>query len=379
MIGGFWFLLSLIAYIQHRQKKRWWAFLVSLMCFYLAVFSSQATIGLVAICLLYDMIYPPSGWSLGRAVASSCLRLTAFLPAIGLAVAIALHRGNLVKRYFLSFISPVKNVITILSHPWYSFGPQGVTDLYRQSPSALALVRNLLEAPNSGAIVALLLCAAGTGALFVWRGLRGTPLERFGCLSFLLAFIPFYLYSTVDKRLFYIPMMGFSLLIACWVLQLWRWTGPAVSPLPRGRTAVRFTVILLLVGWVIYQVSFVRQMGREYRTAGEIFSQVIQTLDQLAPFGRDGHLFLKGLPTAHGHTYIFTPYPDDLQEFLRIRWRNPTLRVHWLDQAAAFPRPFQGARFLIYWNQQLVEVDPSRECSGPSDEPGGNCPEPGSG
>ncbi|MDA2932388.1 hypothetical protein MYX19_04455, partial [Nitrospinae bacterium AH-259-F20] len=162
VIGGFWFLLSLIAYIQHRQKKRWWAFLVSLMCFYLAVFSSQATIGLVAICLLYDMIYPPSGWSLGRAVASSCLRLTAFLPAIGLAVAIALHRGNLVKRYFLSFISPVKNVITILSHPWYSFGPQGVTDLYRQSPSALALVRNLLEAPNSGAIVALLLCAAGT-------------------------------------------------------------------------------------------------------------------------------------------------------------------------------------------------------------------------
>ncbi|MDA2916819.1 hypothetical protein MYX64_08285 [Nitrospinae bacterium AH_259_B05_G02_I21] len=375
ILGGFWFLLSLIAYIHYRQSERRWAFLVSVVLFYVAVFSNQATIGLVAILLLYDMVYPRPDSSLGRTFVLSCRRLFAFLPAIGLSLALSLE---LAKGKYSIGINLIRNVITILSYPWYYFGfPGGVTILYKQSSSVFAFVMSLLNAPVAGTIIARLLCAAGTVALFVWRVLRGTKLERFGCLFFLLAFIPFSLSGGIVNWYFYIPIIGFSLVISYWFLQFWGWTASSFSSFPRRQMAVRFASILVLTGWVIYQVSYIGQMGRDYRAAGMIYSQVVHDLEQLGPFDGDKPLFVKGLPRIHG--YARTIEKKLLQYAFRVHLKKPTLLVHWVDQTATFPHRFPKARFLIYRNQQLVEVSPSEESSGLSDRPGLSSPELGSG
>jgi hypothetical protein len=358
LLGGLWFLPSLLAYIHHRQTNQYWFFLASLGLFYVAVFSNQSTIGLPVVCFLYDTIYRPSASPLRQSIVPSLLRLSTFVPAVAISLAISLQRGDVAIRYLLGS-NLIKNAVTILSHPWYRFGPQGVIDLFRQSPSSLEFVKNLLEAPNAGTIIALILCAGATGVLFFWRIYRGTPLERFGSLFFLLTFLPFVPYQAVDRRYFYIPMMGLTLVVAHWLLLLWNYQ---TSPSPHGaktKAALRTALIILMAVWMSYQISFTRQVGHDYRSAGYLVSRVIANLENSAPFGQEEHLFIKGLPKMLGFAYVFQPV--FLEPLLRIELRNPTLRVEWIEPDGRFPPHFPEARFFIYKNQKLMEVTPRPE------------------
>lgn len=123
--------------------------------------------------------------------------------------------------------------------------------------------------------------------------------------------------------------------------------------------AARSAVVLLLVGWVAYQVSFIRSDGRDFRTAGTIVSQVVSSLEGLPSFQDTEHLFLKGLPSRHGKEAVF--YDSIFEPFFRANLENPDLEVHRLDRSEPFPRPFPGARFLLYRDQELVEVQPPME------------------
>lgn len=222
LLGGFFFILSLMAYVHFRKRDRLWAFFASVALFYVAVFTNQATVSLVATCLLYDVVYRPHRSSLGKTVAFSCLRLSLYLPAVVLNTAISSYRWTLERRFVLD-MNVVKNLVTVLSHPWYFFGPQGVTGVFRGSDSLVEFAKRLLEEPNMGAIVALVFCAFVTGALLLWRGLKGAPVERFGSAFYLLAFLPFFVKTGVDRRYFYLPLIGLTLFLSFWVLKAFRW------------------------------------------------------------------------------------------------------------------------------------------------------------
>lgn len=352
VFGAFWALLTLITYIHARQRERRRAYLLSVVLFYVAIFSNQAVVGILFVCLFYDLVYPRAEESFGRRFFASCLRLAPCIPAVALSVAVYIYRSQLSRFTYVSNV--VRNLVTLLSHPWYYFGPQGITDVFQRSSSALDLAKGLLEAPNALMIIALLLSAGVTGALFLWKIFRGEPLERLGCFFFLANYLPFISYYGPERRYFYLPMVGFSMVVSYWFLKVFRWSGSAPTQPSRRPTVLRLAGVLVLSLWVAYQVSFIRQAGQDYRTAGVMVSKALDDLDFYAPFAKGSRLYIKGLPRTVRYAIAF--HPHFLQALLRFRLNDPTLTARWFWPEETFPPAPPGTRFFLYSDRRLLEV-----------------------
>lgn len=360
VLGGFWTLLTLIAYVHFRLEERRWAYLLSVAFFFAAVFSNQAAVGIIFVCLFLDLLNPQGGASKGQRLLDSCLRLTPYLAAAGLSAAAYVYRGQLGRFTHLS--NAARNAVTLLSHTWYHFGPQGITELFGRSSSPLAFAKGLAQAPNSLMIAALLATAAGTGALFLWKVFRGEPLERLGCFFFLVSFLPFISYFGLERRYFYIPMMGFSMVVSYWFIKIFGWWDQARPSSTTKRAALRLTGLLVLSVWVAYQVSFIRQAGGDYRRAGLMVSEALGDLDSYGPFAPKSRLYVRGLPRNVRYAIAF--HPHFLQSLLRFRLEEPTLTVRWLWPEDAFPPAAPGTRLFDYRDQKLQEVEGSRRPPG---------------
>jgi hypothetical protein len=151
----------------------------------------------------------------------------------------------------------------------------------------------------SGYAIALtLVVVAGLSAVFVLGG----RFERY-CLLWmagtLLPFVLFVPFGNAD-RYFYLPAVGYSMLLATLAHRLWRFL--------RGRwgRVARVAAMGVLVLYLASAVVLTQQRIAEWRRAGDMVEEVLLQVRELYPeVPRESRMFFVGLPGWYGQAYVF--------------------------------------------------------------------------
>jgi hypothetical protein len=173
-------------------------------------------------------------------------------------------------------------------------------------------------------------------AVVLWR--IGYRLALFGLLWLLLTPLIFVFFSGPSDRYFYLPSIGYSILVATLLTGLLAW---AQRRLPRLHIPARVTASLLLTALLLFQAIDLLAKENNWRIAGQATGGVFHDIRQAVPEPRDYSafyfidlpMFLNGVPT----------FQNAVQEGVQLIYDNQTIAASavtcdYLRQQPELPR-----------------------------------------
>lgn len=251
----FFSLLSFLLYMKFMEKRRWLWLFISLLAFYLALYSKEVAFVLPILFLAYEYIFIPAE---NRFLSKRLLPLL-----IGLVLAAALFAALMLRHKHFDFI----NVGSTLSFAGYR-GDASLFSVIYSSPKAFWNYVQLLLFPfnlSPGHIMDLSSNVADPLVIVSWLAIvcclwlsiyliPRRPLISFALLWFFIHYLPIsnLLPSTylVAERYMYIPSAGFCLLLAAIAKN-----GVKTFALRRGSSFATSSALIVLVIGGFYSIQ----------------------------------------------------------------------------------------------------------------------------
>jgi hypothetical protein len=132
--------------------------------------------------------------------------------------------------------------------------------------------------------------------------LKGSKLIRLGVLWMVVTIAPFVLLVPFgnQERYFYLPAVGYSLVLGACAVELW-------DRLERSGILVgRIVAVLLLVGYLVSSFFIVQRRIDERRAAGTVANEVLVQVKGLYPqVPKDSRMYFVNLPRDYNGAHIF--------------------------------------------------------------------------
>lgn len=285
------FLFSLGCYLRarRRRQRRW--YVLAVLGYVGALLSSEASYAGLGLLLAYEVIWrdPAGGAGFWRRVAGPARRLAPFLLAAVAYVTILIVGGGGLSELFSStrqggyyhvFFRPGQfvDLAGYLSYTVLPFVPLRTA----------SVIAKLGMAVFAGIVL---------GASLLW----GSRLIRFGAVWVTLAVLPFVLavpFGNAD-RYFYLPAVGFCLMVVGWWHKLYRWL--AARPGAHSRRAAWAIGLTLLSLYGAVAIGTLQMRAHEWHRAGELVAGMLNTIYARHPSVAPGQTFyFLNLPQQYG-------------------------------------------------------------------------------
>lgn len=362
LAGGAFLFYSLDSYMGFRetsQEKKYWA---SLLSFLIALlFAGELGPSMLPfVILVYDLLY-----SSEKTWKERILRLLrpAYLLRIspyGIATLVLLS----INRSFLMSLRPsprqlVINANTFLSHLYYPFGPQGLANQLDAGRGVREVMSSLLLSGRLGSLLLMFLLSAVTAIWVLYIVVRGSQVQRFYGVWFMVSAVPLIGLSGIDPRYYYFPLMAFTPLVAVQVIKVWTY----ICARDRSPWIPATGLILVLCGVVSFHAIYNIRVGLAFRDLGNIVREVTDRLSQTYEvFPPNSDLYFVGLPAVSPIGINIFMRGRGIGQFVRWKYSDETLRVyeadHWPSSGGAGRRRF----VFCYRNGRLMEAPTAEAC-----------------
>jgi len=353
-LGGTFFLSSLLTFLNYLENGWRLSYCLAVLLFILALFTNPSTVSLIPTVLLLYLIRgllqnAKERPSKSRIQAAAIAALPFALITASF-IFIETTRGSFTR--FRGTIQIIANINTFFSHLWFPFGPQNLTHTLASSHTTGEALQRLLRLPNLPVILIMLASAAAALFFFATKLLRGSPPERFFSGLVFTGFLPFLPYQGISRRYFYLPLIGVSALLATQIEQFLRFNRDGHT---RSRM-VRCVITWVLILFLALQLRLNHEINSNFHHAGLVVHEVVEGLSSAhLSFPEGAAIYLKDVPQVIGKD-VQVLNSGDLEQIVRRKYANPSLRVSLLGEGERFPPMEPSTYFFIYKGDRLEEV-----------------------
>lgn len=352
-LGGTFFLSSLLIFLNYLEDGWWLSYCFAVLFFTIALFTNPSTVSLIPTLMLLYMIpgllqevkqrpfKPP--------IQAAALAAAPFILVTASFIFIETTRGSFTR--FRGIVQIIANINTFFSHLWFPFGPQNLTHTLASSYTTGEALQRLLWLPNLPVILMMLASTAVALFFFAIKFLRGSPPERFFSGLVFTSFLPFFAYQGISRRYFYLPLVGVSTLLA---IQIEKFLYFNRVGLIRARIG-RWGITSISIVFLSLQLHLNHEIISNFHRAGLIVRQVVEGLSSAyGSFPHGATIFLKGVPQVIGKD-VNVLNSGDLEQIVRWKYANPSLRVSLLEEGEKFPLMGPSTYLFTYKENRLEE------------------------
>ncbi len=196
------------------------------------------------------------------------------------------------------------------------------------------------------------------GAALLWRGKQ--YLALFGLTWMLVTPLLFIFFSAPTDRYFYLPAVGYAILVSSLMVGLERLVAVGRPPLLINVAGV---VAIFLIGSLLFSqtLSLLAKQNR-WRTAGHVSGSVVHDLQQAVPDPHDyGAFYLVDMPaTLDGVPFL----GNDLQQAIQLIYNNQTLTASSVscDYLAAQAEPPKYGYLFRFKDNRVEQLATKEGC-----------------